>query len=110
MRRRCGSGAKPELAACVEELVVEYWRSENRSRASSLCSDGTVVRLRKCESDIGRVGILPFGDDAMLNVRNVLVVGLRRERRVVRQASHMYLDVRSGALSEEVAMVIVRVV
>lgn len=109
MRRRCGSGAQPELAACEEELVIEYWRFSNRPRAFSLCSGEMINRSRRYGNDIGRVGILPFEDDAVLKVRYVSTAGLRRERTFVRQASHMYLGVRSGALSEEVAMAVVRV-
>lgn len=109
MRRRCGSGAQLELAACEEELVMEYWRFSNRPRAFSLCSGEMINRSRRYGNDIGRVGILPFEDDAVLKVRYVSTAGLRRERTFVRQASHMYLGVRSGALSEEVAMAVVRV-
>lgn len=69
MRRRCGSGAQPELAAGEEELVIEYWRLSNRPRAFSLCSGEIITRSRQYGSDIGRVGILPFEDDAVLKVR-----------------------------------------
>jgi len=68
-----------------------------------------INRSRRYGNDIGRVGILPFEDDAVLKVRYVSTAGLRRERTFVRQASHMNLGVRSGALSEEVAMAVVRV-
>jgi hypothetical protein len=110
MRRRCGSSAKPEVAACVAELAIEYCRYSGLPRAFSLCSGEMVVRSRKQGSDVGRVGVSAFEAEAVLKVRYVSRADLRRERTCVRQVSHRNLDVRSGALSEEVAMVAMWVV
>jgi hypothetical protein len=66
--------------------------------------------LRKRVKAIGRDEILSFEDNAVLNVRYVFTAGLRRERKFVRQASHIYLGAHRGALSGNDAIVVVSVV
>lgn len=66
------------------------------------------ARLRKNEGAIGRVEILSFEDDAVLNVRCASAAGLGRQRKFVLQASHIYLGVFRDAPSDKAAMMVTR--